>query len=81
VCAVRSFQVNQDRPKLNRTYRLFVYVDGVDILGGSVPTINRYTDASVVASKKNGIEVNANKTNYLVMSGDQIARKKSLYED
>jgi len=38
-----------------------VYVDDVNILGGSVHTINK-TDALVVAIKKVGLEVNSVKT-------------------
>jgi hypothetical protein len=34
-------------------------------------TIKRNTEALVVASKEIGIEVNAEKTKYMVMSGDQ----------
>ena len=44
-------------------------------------TIKENTDTTVVASKENGIEVNANKTKYMVMSRDQIARTESQYEE
>ena len=81
VCAIRRFQVNQDQPKLNRTYQLFVYVGGVNILGGRVRTVKKNTDVSVVASKENGIEPNGHisqsGTKYMVKSRDQIARTKS----
>jgi hypothetical protein len=44
-------------------------------LGGSVHTIKENTEALLVASKKNGFEVNADKTKYeyMVMSRDQTA--------
>jgi hypothetical protein len=58
VCAIRRFQVNQDRPILNCAHQLLVYVGGVNMLDGSVRTIKKNTEASVVASKENGIEVN-----------------------
>jgi len=45
-----------------------VYADDVNILGGSVHTIKKNTDALVVASKENGLEVNTDKTNYMVIS-------------
>jgi hypothetical protein len=48
-----------------------VYADDVNILGGSVHAINRNTEALVVASKEIGLEVNAEKTKYMVMSGDR----------
>jgi len=52
--------------KLNGTYQLLVYSD-VRILGGSVHTIKKAA-ALVVASKENRLEVNADKTQYMVMS-------------
>ena len=41
--------------------------------GGSVPTIEENTEALVAASKETGLEVNADKTNYMIMSRDQNA--------
>jgi hypothetical protein len=55
------------------THQLLVYADDVNILGGSVHAIRRNTEALVVASKEIGLEVNAEKTKYMVMSGDQNA--------
>jgi len=40
----------------------------VNILGGSVHTIKKNTDALAVASKGNGLQVNADKSKYKVMS-------------
>jgi hypothetical protein len=39
----------------------------------SVQTIKKNTEASVVASKKTGLEANAAKTKYVIMSRDQNA--------
>jgi len=50
-----------------------IYADYVNILGGSVHTLNKNTEASVVASKEIGLEVDAGKTKYMVMSRDQNA--------
>jgi hypothetical protein len=47
-----------------------VYVDDVNILGGSVQTVKGNAEALVVASKEIGLEVNADK---MVMSRDQNA--------
>jgi hypothetical protein len=54
-------------------HQLLVYADDVNILGGSVHAIKKNTEASVVASKEIGIEVNAEKTKYMVMSRNQNA--------
>jgi len=49
-------------------HQFFVYADDVNILGGSVYTIKKNTEALLVASKEIGLEVNADKTKYMVMS-------------
>jgi len=46
------------------------YADYVNILGGKVHTVKENA-ALAVASKMNGLEVNADKSKYLVMSRDQ----------
>ena len=57
---------------MNGTDQLLVYADD-NILGGSVHTIKKNNDALVVASRENELEVNANKSKYMVMSQDQNA--------
>ena len=52
-----------------------VYVDGVNLLGRSTHTIKINTDTVLVASKEMGLEVNAEKSNYMVISRDQNARR------
>jgi len=71
--AIRRVRVNQDRLKLNGTHQLLVYADYVNILGGSVHTVKENAEALIVASKEIGLEVNADKTKYMVMSRDQNA--------
>jgi hypothetical protein len=72
ICAldydIRRVQVNQDGLKLNCTHQLLVYVDDVNTLGGSVHTIKKNAEALVAASKETRLEVNADKTKYMVMS-------------
>jgi hypothetical protein len=60
---IRRVQVNQYGLKLNGTHQL-ISADDVNILGGGVHTIQKNTEALVVASKI-GLEVNADKTNVL----------------
>jgi len=71
--AIRKVQVNQDGLKLNGTHQLLAYADDVNILGGSVHTLKENAEALIVASKEIGLEVNADKTKYMVISRDQKA--------
>ena len=59
--------------KLNGTHQLLALADDVNTLGGIVRTKKENAGALVVASKEIGLEVNADKTNYMVMSEDQKA--------
>jgi hypothetical protein len=62
--AVRRFQANQKDLKLNGTHQLLVYAADDNIFGGSIHTIRKNTDASLIASKEIGLKVNAEKTKY-----------------
>jgi hypothetical protein len=59
--------------KLNGTHQLLVYADDDNILGGSVQTIGENVTAFVVSSKETGLEVNAGKAKYMVISQVQNA--------
>jgi hypothetical protein len=69
--AIRRVQANQEGLKLNGIHQLLVYADDVDILGGSIRAIKKNRETLVVASKEIGLEVNAEKTKYMIMSRDQ----------
>jgi hypothetical protein len=71
--AIRKVRVNQDGLILNGTYQLLIYADYVYILGGSIHAIKKNTETLVVGSNEIGLEVNADKTKYMVMSRDQNA--------
>jgi hypothetical protein len=69
VYAIRSFKGNQYGLKLNGTHQLLVHADDVNMLGGSVHTyIKKNTNAFLVFSKEIGLGINADKTQYMVMS-------------
>jgi hypothetical protein len=44
----------------------------LNILGGSVHTIKKNTEALVVASKESGLEGNVDKTKYMVRSRESM---------
>jgi hypothetical protein len=67
--AIKKVQVNQDGLKLHGTHQLLAYADDVNILGGSVRTVNENAEAVVVATKEIGLEVNGDKTNYKIIQG------------
>jgi hypothetical protein len=77
--AIWRVQANQECSRLNGTHQLLVYADNVNILGGSILTIRENTEALVIASKEIGLEVNAEKTKYMVMSRDQNAAHMSFW--
>jgi len=59
--------------KLNGKHPVLVCAYNVNIMGGSVHTVKENTEALVVGSKETGLEENADKTKYMVMSRDRYA--------
>ena len=71
---VKVLREAQDSLKLNtRTHQLLAYADYVNILGGSTHTVKENAESLLVATKEIGLEVNADKTKYMVMSRDRNA--------
>jgi hypothetical protein len=69
--AVRKVQENQARPKLNGTHQLLAYADDVDLLEDNGDTINKNRETLIDASKEVGLELNVEKTKYVLVSHDQ----------
>ena len=65
--AYRTVHANQAGLKLNGTHQHPVYADDINILGGSMHAIKKNTESLVGASKEIGLEVNGEKTKYMVM--------------
>jgi hypothetical protein len=78
--AINRVQVNQAGFLLNGTHQLLAYADDVNILGGSVHTVKENAEALVVATKEIGLEVNADRTKYMVVLGSEC-RAGSQCED
>ena len=59
--------------KLNGTHQLLAYAGDVIILGGSFRTVKKNAETLIAAAKEIGLEANADKTKYMVVSRDQRA--------
>jgi hypothetical protein len=54
--------------KLNGTQQLLIYADDVNILSDNIDIIKKNTKSLIDASKKNDLEVNAEKSKYMFLS-------------
>jgi hypothetical protein len=65
---IRKFLENQVGLELNWVHQSLVYADDANLLGGSINTIKENTESLLVASRVVGVEINAEKTKYMIMS-------------
>jgi hypothetical protein len=66
--AIRNVQENEAGLESNGTHQLLVYADDINLLGDSVNTIKENSETLLAASSDIGLEINAEKTNYVIMS-------------
>jgi hypothetical protein len=72
--AIRKAQENYVGLKLNGTHQLPIYTDDANVLGERMTTIKKNTEALNDTSKKDGLEVNKEKTHYMLIFHCQNAR-------
>jgi hypothetical protein len=73
--AIRRVQENQEGLILNGSHQLLAYAD-VNIVGENIDTIQRNTKTLLDSSKEVGLEVNPEKTKYMLVSRCQKAGQR-----
>jgi hypothetical protein len=69
--AISKVQENQVGLKLNWTHQLLAYADDVNLLGDNINTIKKITETLLDATKDIGLEINVEKTKYMLLSRHQ----------
>jgi hypothetical protein len=70
---MKKVQENQVGLKLNGTHQLLICADDVTVLKDSIDNIKRNTETLIDASKEVCLEVNTEKTKYILLSRHQSA--------
>jgi hypothetical protein len=77
--AIRWVQGDHEGMKLNGTHQILAFVDDVNIVKENIDTIKKNTEALLNATTEVGLEVNPEKTKYMLMSHSQkVGQKRSI---
>ena len=69
--AIRRVQENRIGLELNGKHQLLLYADDVNMLGENLQTVRENAEIFIKASKDFGLEVNSEKTKYMITSRHQ----------
>jgi hypothetical protein len=68
---IRKLQENKVGLKLNGKLQLLAYANDVSLLGDNIDTIKKNTETLIDACKEVGLEMNVEKTKYILLSRHQ----------
>jgi hypothetical protein len=78
---IMKVQENQVSLELNGTHQVLVYTDDDNLLGVSINTIQDNTETLLGFNRDVGLEINAEKTKYMIMCHHIEFRTESGYKD
>jgi hypothetical protein len=71
--AIKKVQENKVGLKLNGTHQLLSYADDVNLLGDNIDTTEKIAETLIDANKEVDLEINVEKTKYMLLSHHQNA--------